>query len=51
MQAMGQGMNPDDGGRDAIILEWVRTGAVAPDLHENLRERFLRSWTKKPVQG
>jgi hypothetical protein len=42
MQGMGQGISADDGDWDAMALEWIRVGAVAPDLYERLQERFMR---------
>jgi hypothetical protein len=42
MQAMGQGINADDADWDTMALEWIRVGAVAPDLHESLTARFLK---------
>jgi hypothetical protein len=44
MQAMGQGMGADDSSREAMALDWIRIGAVPPELHEQLQERFMRSW-------
>jgi hypothetical protein len=44
MQAMGQGMGADDGSRETMALEWISIGAVAPELHMELQERFLRCW-------
>jgi hypothetical protein len=49
MQEMGQGVGPEDGEWNAMALEWLRIGTVAPDLHDSLRERFLRCWEKRPV--
>jgi hypothetical protein len=49
MRGMGQGIGADDGDWDAMALEWIRIGAVAPDLHESLRERFIRCWAKRPA--
>jgi hypothetical protein len=49
MQGMGQGVIADHGEWDAMALEWIRTGAVAPDLHDKLRDRFMRCWKKRPV--
>jgi hypothetical protein len=46
MQGMGQGIGADDGGWDAMVIEWIRIGAVAPDLHQSLQARFLESWEK-----
>jgi hypothetical protein len=51
MQGMGQGVGADHGEWNAMALEWIRIGAVAPDLHDSLRERFLRCWEKRPVAG
>jgi len=48
-QGMGQGFSGDDGEWDAMALEWIRVGAVAPDLYESLRERFIRRWEKRPI--
>jgi uncharacterized protein DUF349 len=50
-QGMGQGTSGDDGEWDAMALEWTRIGAVAPDLYESLRERFMRCWEKRPMGG
>jgi hypothetical protein len=49
MQGMGQGVSADHGEWDAMVLEWIRVGAVAPDLHDSLRERFMRCWEKRPM--
>jgi Domain of Unknown Function (DUF349) len=51
MQGMGQGVSADHGEWDAMALEWIRIGAVAPDLHDSLRERFMRCWKKRPVEN
>ena len=45
MQAMGQGNSGHEGDADAMILEWIRISAIAPDLHASLQERFARSRT------
>ena len=39
MHGMGQGIRADDGG--AMMVEWIRIGAVSPVVHDNLRRRFL----------
>jgi uncharacterized protein DUF349 len=49
MQGMGQGVSADHEEWNAMALEWIRIGAVAPDLHDSLRERFMRCWKKRPV--
>jgi hypothetical protein len=51
MQGMGQGTHADDGDWDAMMLEWVRIGAVSPTLYESLQERFMRCRAKKPVRS
>jgi Domain of Unknown Function (DUF349) len=47
-QAMGQGrtQNADP---EAMMLDWVRMGAVSPAVHQPLRDRFMRSWAHRPV--
>jgi hypothetical protein len=47
MQGMGQGVSADHEEWNAMALEWIRIGAVAPDLHDSLRERFMRCWEKR----
>jgi Domain of Unknown Function (DUF349) len=51
MQGMGQGTHADDGDWDAMMLEWVRIGAVSPTLYESLQERFMRCRAKRPVRS
>jgi len=50
-QGMGQGISADDGQWDAMALDWVRIGAIAPHLHQGLRDRFIRSWEKRPMDS
>jgi Domain of Unknown Function (DUF349) len=50
-QSMGQGISVDDGQWDAMALDWVRIGAIGPDLHQSLRDRFIRSWEKRPMDS
>jgi uncharacterized protein DUF349 len=51
VQGMGQGVGADHGDWDAMALEWIRIGAITPDLHGSLRERFMRCWEKRPLAG
>src|SRR5882757_1839522 len=51
MQGMGQGVSADGGEWSAMALEWIRIGAIAPDLHDSLRERFMRCWEKRPMDS
>jgi hypothetical protein len=50
-QGMGQGISVDDGQWDAMALDWVRIGAIEPDLYQSLRDRFIRSWEKRPMDS
>jgi hypothetical protein len=47
VQAMGQGRAAED--RDAMAIDWVRVGAVAPAVYEGLEQRFVRCRAKRPV--
>jgi len=51
MRGMGQGTHADDGDWDAMLLEWIRIGAVAPALYESLQARFIRCWANRPVRN
>jgi hypothetical protein len=51
MQGMGQGSHADDGDWDAMMLEWIRIGAVSPAVHESLQNRFMRCRAKRPVRS
>ena len=51
MQGMGQGISADAGDWNAMALEWIRIGAVAPELHDSLRERFIRCWEKRRMDS
>jgi len=42
MANMGQGVHRDDQDWDTLRLEWIATGAVAPEIHEALEARFRR---------
>lgn len=42
-QGLGQALRLDDRDRDAMRLEWLDVVAVAPALHDELEQRFLRS--------
>jgi hypothetical protein len=51
MQGMGQGSHADDGDWDAMMLEWIRIGAVPPAVHESLQSRFMSCRAKRPVRN
>jgi hypothetical protein len=48
MRGMGQGSHAE-GDRDAMVLEWIRIGAIAPEIHTSLQDRFMRCRAKRPV--
>jgi uncharacterized protein DUF349 len=41
IRGMGQGVRTEDGDWDAMMLEWVRVGAISPAVHQSLFERFM----------
>lgn len=49
MQGMGQGSHAIAGDGNAMLLEWVGIGALAPRLHESLQGRFKRCWAHLPT--
>ncbi|MGA2191192.1 MAG: DUF349 domain-containing protein [Steroidobacteraceae bacterium] len=51
VRGMGQGNHADDGDWDEMQLEWIRIGAIPPELHESLQGRFLRCLAKRPARG
>jgi hypothetical protein len=51
MERMGQASQMDDQALDAMLLEWIGIGAVAPQLHEELQGRFMRCLAKRPAKN
>jgi len=51
VQGMGHGSHADEEDWEAMILEWIRTGAISPPVHEGLQERFMRCWAKRPARS
>jgi Domain of Unknown Function (DUF349) len=49
VQGMGQGGRAQGDDWDALMLEWIRIGPIAPSLYENLEARFVRCWSKRPL--
>jgi hypothetical protein len=47
-QGMGHGIHADDADWDAMLLEWIRIGAVSLQLHESLQSRFMSCRAKRP---
>ena len=51
MESMGQGKRADAQTWDAMLLEWIEIGAVAPEVHEELQRRFVRCLAKRPAKN
>jgi len=51
MEGLGQARQADDRDWDAMRLEWIAIGAVAPEVHEDLEKRFLRCLAKRPANS
>jgi hypothetical protein len=51
MEDMGQGSHTDDRVWNAMLLEWIGIGAVAPAVHEDLERRFMRCLAKRPTKA
>jgi hypothetical protein len=51
IRGMGQGVRTDDGDWDAMMLEWIRVGAISPAVHESLQGRFMRCREKRRRGG
>jgi hypothetical protein len=49
MEGLGQVVRTDDRDWDAMVLEWVGIGAVAPDVHQALELRFQRALANRPA--
>jgi Domain of Unknown Function (DUF349) len=51
MESLGQGTHADTQTWDAMLLEWIGIGAVAPEVHEDLQRRFVRCLAKRPAKS
>jgi hypothetical protein len=51
MERMGQSGSPDETNPEALRLQWIGIGAIAPELHEELERRFLRSLESRSMKG
>jgi hypothetical protein len=51
VEGMGQASHADDRAWNAMLLEWIGTGAVAPEVHEDLERRFMRCLAKRPAKS
>jgi hypothetical protein len=49
MESLGQGRHAEPQAWDAMVLEWIGIGAVAPKVHDELQRRFMRCLAKKPA--
>ncbi len=50
MERMGQASAMGDQDWDAMLLEWIAIGAVSPEVHEELQQRFMRCLAKRPAK-
>jgi hypothetical protein len=50
MESLGQGMKAEAQAWDAMLLEWLGIGAVAPEVHDALQSRFVRCLAKRPAK-
>jgi len=51
MTSMGQGRRVDELDRDAMLVEWVAIGAIAPEEHDRFERRFMQSLANRPTKG
>jgi hypothetical protein len=51
LQGLGQASRTDERDWDALLLEWLGIGAIAPAAHEDLQRRFLRCLAKRPARS
>jgi hypothetical protein len=49
MEGLGQARQADDRDWEAMRLEWIAIGAVAPEVHDELEHRFLRCLARRPA--
>ena len=49
MDGLGQVARTDDRDWEAMVLEWIGIGAVAPDVHEALELRFKHALANRPA--
>ena len=51
MTSLGQGRRADELDWDAMLVEWIATGAIAPEAHDGLERRFMRCLAKRPARN
>ena len=51
MESLGQGRQAEPQAWDAMLLEWIGIGAVAPEVHEDLQRRLVRCLAKRPAKS
>ena len=49
MEGLGQARQADERDWEAMRLEWIGIGAIAPDMHDELERRFRNCLAKRPV--
>ena len=51
MKGMGQVSAIDDRDWDAMLVEWIGIGAIAPEAHADLERRFMGCMAKRPTKS
>ena len=51
MTSMGQGRRADDHDWDAMLVEWVAIGAIAPEKHDHFERRFMQCLARRPAKS
>jgi hypothetical protein len=51
MKGMGQVSETDDRDWDAMLVEWIGIGAIAPEAHADLERRFMGCMAKRPTKS
>jgi hypothetical protein len=50
-EGLGQASHADNLDWDAMLMEWIGIGAIAPEAHEDLQRRFMRCLAKRPAKS
>jgi hypothetical protein len=48
---MGQGHRMDEHDWNAMLVDWIAIGAIAPEAHHGLERRFMQCLAKRPARG
>lgn len=50
-EGLGQVRQADNRDWDAMLVEWIGVGAIAPEAHEDLERRFMRCLARRPARS